>query len=148
MAAVQQSERRIPVQYARKQVGRRVYGGQSTYIPIKLNGLERLGQSRLPMRDSIRANPHIVPAAQFQPFVGPNIFGPVLVFRPIAGFFAVCGVASEHLGLANVNHATLPSANRSTTPSGQVSTDLASKRTAASAASWPTAAISHSAGWP
>ena len=37
MAAVQQSERRIPVQYARKQVGRRVYGGQSTYIPIKLN---------------------------------------------------------------------------------------------------------------
>ncbi|MER3460305.1 MAG: preprotein translocase subunit SecY [candidate division GAL15 bacterium] len=37
MAAVQQAERRIPVQYARKVVGRRVYGGQSTYIPIKLN---------------------------------------------------------------------------------------------------------------
>ncbi len=37
MAAVQQSERRIPVQYARKQVGRKVYGGQATYIPIKLN---------------------------------------------------------------------------------------------------------------
>lgn len=37
MAAVQQSERRIPVQYARKVVGRKVYGGQATYIPIKLN---------------------------------------------------------------------------------------------------------------
>ncbi|PZA05710.1 MULTISPECIES: preprotein translocase subunit SecY [unclassified Meiothermus] len=37
MAAVQQSERRIPVQYARKVVGRRVFGGQATYIPIKLN---------------------------------------------------------------------------------------------------------------
>lgn len=37
MAAVQQAERRIPVQYARKVVGRRVYGGQATYIPIKLN---------------------------------------------------------------------------------------------------------------
>lgn len=37
MAAVQQSERRIPVQYARKVVGRKVFGGQATYIPIKLN---------------------------------------------------------------------------------------------------------------
>jgi preprotein translocase subunit SecY len=37
MAAVQQAERRIPVQYARKQVGRKVFGGQATYIPIKLN---------------------------------------------------------------------------------------------------------------
>ncbi len=31
-----QAERRIPVQYARKVVGRRVYGGQSTYLPLKL----------------------------------------------------------------------------------------------------------------
>lgn len=37
MAAVQQAERRIPVQYARKQVGRKMFGGQATYIPIKLN---------------------------------------------------------------------------------------------------------------
>lgn len=37
MAGVQQAERRIPVQYARKQVGRKVFGGQATYIPIKLN---------------------------------------------------------------------------------------------------------------
>jgi preprotein translocase subunit SecY len=37
MAAVQQAERRIPVQYARKQVGRKVFGGQATYIPVKLN---------------------------------------------------------------------------------------------------------------
>jgi len=32
-----ESERRIPVQYAKRVVGRRVYGGQSTYLPIKLN---------------------------------------------------------------------------------------------------------------
>jgi preprotein translocase subunit SecY len=31
-----QSERRIPVQYAKRIVGRKVYGGQSTYIPLKL----------------------------------------------------------------------------------------------------------------
>ena len=31
------AERRIPVQYAKKVVGRKMYGGQSTHIPIKVN---------------------------------------------------------------------------------------------------------------
>lgn len=31
------AERRIPVQYAKRQVGRRMYGGQSTYLPLKVN---------------------------------------------------------------------------------------------------------------
>ena len=34
---VEQSQRRIPVQYAKRMVGRRVYGGTSTYIPMKVN---------------------------------------------------------------------------------------------------------------
>ena len=34
---VEQSQRRVPVQYAKKQVGRRTVGGTSTYIPIKVN---------------------------------------------------------------------------------------------------------------
>jgi preprotein translocase subunit SecY len=34
---VEQSQRRIPVQYAKRMVGKRSYGGQSTYIPIKVN---------------------------------------------------------------------------------------------------------------
>ena len=34
---VEQSQRRIPVQYAKRMVGRREYGGNSTYIPIKVN---------------------------------------------------------------------------------------------------------------
>ena len=34
---VEQGQRRIPVQFAKRQVGRRVYGGQSTYIPLKVN---------------------------------------------------------------------------------------------------------------
>ena len=33
---VQSAERRIPVQYAKKVVGRKMYGGQSTHIPLKL----------------------------------------------------------------------------------------------------------------
>ena len=32
-----ESERRIPVQYAKKQVGTKMYGGQSTHLPLKLN---------------------------------------------------------------------------------------------------------------
>jgi len=35
--AVQEAERRVPVQYAKRVVGRKVYGGQSTHIPIKVN---------------------------------------------------------------------------------------------------------------
>jgi preprotein translocase subunit SecY len=40
MAAVifmEQGQRRIPVQYAKRMVGRKMYGGSSTYIPMKVN---------------------------------------------------------------------------------------------------------------
>jgi len=34
---MEQGQRRIPVQYARRMVGRKMYGGSSTYIPLKVN---------------------------------------------------------------------------------------------------------------
>lgn len=34
---IQQAERKIPVQYAKRVVGRKIYGGQSTYLPLKVN---------------------------------------------------------------------------------------------------------------
>jgi len=34
---VEQSQRRIPVTYAKRMIGRRMYGGSSTYIPLKIN---------------------------------------------------------------------------------------------------------------
>ena len=34
---VEQGQRRIPVQFAKRVVGRRMYGGQNTYIPLKVN---------------------------------------------------------------------------------------------------------------
>ena len=34
---VEQGQRRIPVQFAKRVVGKRMYGGQSTYIPLKVN---------------------------------------------------------------------------------------------------------------
>ncbi|MBN2395724.1 MAG: preprotein translocase subunit SecY, partial [Candidatus Atribacteria bacterium] len=35
--AIQQGQRRIPVQYAKRVIGRRLYGGQGTHIPLRVN---------------------------------------------------------------------------------------------------------------
>lgn len=37
IVTVQEGQRRIPVQYAKRVVGRRVYGGQSTHLPLRVN---------------------------------------------------------------------------------------------------------------
>ncbi|NLK72040.1 MAG: preprotein translocase subunit SecY [Clostridiales bacterium] len=37
IVAIQQGTRKIPVQYAKRVVGRKMYGGQSTHIPLKVN---------------------------------------------------------------------------------------------------------------
>ncbi len=37
IVAVEQGQRRIPVTFAKRVMGRRMYGGQSTYIPLKVN---------------------------------------------------------------------------------------------------------------
>jgi preprotein translocase subunit SecY len=34
---VETGQRRLPVQYAKRVVGRKIYGGQSTHLPLKLN---------------------------------------------------------------------------------------------------------------
>ena len=34
---IEQGQRRIPVQFSKRQVGRRMFGGQNTYIPLKVN---------------------------------------------------------------------------------------------------------------
>lgn len=37
LVAITQSQRKIPVQYAKRVVGRKVYGGQSSFLPLKVN---------------------------------------------------------------------------------------------------------------
>jgi preprotein translocase subunit SecY len=37
VALMEQAQRRIPIQYAKRMVGRKMYGGTSTYIPLKIN---------------------------------------------------------------------------------------------------------------
>jgi len=39
VVVVYQAERRIPIRYARRIVGRRAYGGQTTYLPIRIGGV-------------------------------------------------------------------------------------------------------------
>lgn len=38
VVAITEAQRKIPVQYAKRVIGRKVYGGQSTYLPIRVSG--------------------------------------------------------------------------------------------------------------
>ena len=70
---VEQGQRRIPVQYAKRMVGRRMYGGTSTYLPLKVNQAGVIpvifGSSLLYLPDLISAAGRTQPAAAFQQFV-------------------------------------------------------------------------------
>ena len=70
---VEQGQRRIPVQYAKRMVGRRMYGGTSTYLPLKVNQAGVIpvifGSSLLYLpRPDLPADRHHT-AAAFQQFV-------------------------------------------------------------------------------
>jgi len=62
---ITQAQRKIPVQYARRIVGRRVYGGQSTYIPLKV---DTAGVIAIIFAQSIILFPATI--ASFLPFQG------------------------------------------------------------------------------
>ncbi|MDD4689114.1 MAG: preprotein translocase subunit SecY [Eubacteriales bacterium] len=83
-----EAERRIPVQYAKRVVGRKMYGGQSTHIPIKL-----LGAGVIPIifAMSIMAFPGTV--AQFfgkNASSGGFLGGFLGLFSPDSTIYAVC----------------------------------------------------------
>ena len=90
---ITESERRLPVQYAKKVVGRKMYGGQSTHLPIKLN---MSGVMPIIFANSIVALPSTL-ALIFQPKSGGvwekivNFFAYDNWFYPV--FFAVLIVA-------------------------------------------------------
>ena len=44
---VERSQRRIPIHYAKRQVGRKMYGGQTTHLPLRLNTAGVIAQSLL-----------------------------------------------------------------------------------------------------
>lgn len=78
VVGMHEGQRRIPVQYAKRVVGRKVYGGQSTHIPLKVN----------------------------QAGVIPVIFAMSILMFPttIAGFFPNNGVAAWFLRVLSPQH--------------------------------------------
>jgi preprotein translocase subunit SecY len=71
---VESGQRRIPVQFAKRVVGRRMYGGQSTYIPLKVN---QSGVIPVIFASSILAFPALIATATnwkwLQEFVNNNL---------------------------------------------------------------------------
>ena len=71
---VESGQRRIPVQFAKRVVGRRMYGGQSTYIPLKVN---QSGVIPVIFATSILSFPALIASATpwkgFQTFVNDNL---------------------------------------------------------------------------
>jgi len=69
---IEQAQRRVPVQYAKRMVGRRMYGGTSTYIPLKVN---QAGVIPVIFASSLLYLPQLVTS-----FFGPDSTHPVKVY--------------------------------------------------------------------
>ena len=74
---IEQGQRRIPVQFAKRVVGRRMYGGQSTYIPLKVN---QSGVIPIIFASSVLYFPvllsNVVPWAGVRSFIDNNLVQP------------------------------------------------------------------------
>ena len=80
------SERRIPVQYAKKVVGRKMYGGQGTNLPIKLN---MTGVMPIIFASSIVSLPATIGAFFATPKEGTFWYGVLNFFSPNSWFYAI-----------------------------------------------------------
>jgi preprotein translocase subunit SecY len=69
---LEQAQRRVPVQYAKRMIGRRMYGGTSTYIPLKVN---QAGVIPVIFASSLLYLPQLAIS-----FVGPNSTNPVVLW--------------------------------------------------------------------
>ena len=96
------SERRIPIQYAKKVVGRKMYGGQSSNLPIKLNMTGVMPiifassiVSLLPTVFQLLANAGTIKLTEGNELTGwgtfVNIIGPNGIVYPIALFLLIIG---------------------------------------------------------
>ncbi len=117
------SERRIPIQYAKKVVGRKMYGGQSSNLPIKLNMTGVMPiifassiVSFLPTLFQILANADLIALTKteggktvstfwgtFMEIIGPNgIVYPVALFLLIIGFaYFYSAITFDPMDIAN-----------------------------------------------
>jgi preprotein translocase subunit SecY len=91
---MEQGQRRIPVQYAKRVVGRRMYGGSSTYIPLKVN---QAGVIPIIFASSVLYIPTLlqntIQNAGLQSFISNNLVNPsspayMTIFGVLVVFFA------------------------------------------------------------
>ncbi|MDP1820324.1 MAG: preprotein translocase subunit SecY [Acidimicrobiales bacterium] len=102
---VEQGQRRIPVQFAKRVVGRRMYGGQSTYIPLKVN---QSGVIPIIFASSVLYLPvlltNVLPSsgwgASVQSWVSNNLVQPDSIFYVIVYGFLIIGFAYFYTAIA------------------------------------------------
>src|SRR5437763_1427511 len=113
---VEQGQRRIPVQFAKRVVGRRMYGGQSTYIPLKVN---QSGVIPVIFASSILSFPALIASALgdnftgLQQWINDNLvshqgwwysgFYTVLIGKPGAGKGTQAALLSGHYGVEHLS---------------------------------------------
>ena len=86
VVSVNEAERRIPVQYAKRVVGRKMYGGQSTYIPLKV---AMAGVMPIIFAMSILSFPATLANLFGQPTAGTFWFKFLSVFNPNGWVYAI-----------------------------------------------------------
>jgi preprotein translocase subunit SecY len=102
---IEQGQRRIPVQFAKRVVGRRMYGGQSTYIPLKVN---QSGVIPIIFASSVLYLPilltNVLPSdgwgASVQRWVDGNLVQPDSIFYVVIYGFLIIGFAYFYTAIA------------------------------------------------
>jgi preprotein translocase subunit SecY len=102
---IEQGQRRIPVQFAKRVVGRRMYGGQSTYIPLKVN---QSGVIPIIFASSVLYLPilltNVLPAdgwgASVQRWISDNLVQPDSIFYVVVYGLLIIGFAYFYTAIA------------------------------------------------
>ena len=102
---IEQGQRRIPVQFAKRVVGRRMYGGQSTYIPLKVN---QSGVIPIIFASSVLYLPilltNVLPAdgwgADVQRWISDNLVQPDSIFYVVLYGLLIIGFAYFYTAIA------------------------------------------------
>ncbi len=98
---IEQGQRRIPVQFAKRVVGRRMYGGQSTYIPLKVN---QAGVIPIIFASSVLLLPvlltNVVHWTAFQSFIDKNIVNQGAVLHLLLYGLMILGFAYFYNAIA------------------------------------------------
>jgi len=102
---IEQGQRRVPVQFAKRVVGRRMYGGQSTYIPLKVN---QSGVIPIIFASSVLYLPilltNVLPAtgwgAAVQRWVNGNLVQPDSIFYVVIYGLLIIGFAYFYTAIA------------------------------------------------